>query len=108
MFAFETVFISEQIAENKCGALSEKSMTKLNVFSYMMKHLEIGKDMKIKHMKCPLSLKKKYGGTFFLNKLCMEEQTFLGKFMRGYFTSGLMIRSCKRRGKVSQMHFPVI
>ena len=37
MFAFETVFISEQIAENRFGALleiSDKSTTKLNAFSY--------------------------------------------------------------------------
>ena len=38
-FVFETVFISEQIAENKLGALleiSDKFMTKFNVFSYMI------------------------------------------------------------------------
>ena len=36
---FETVFISEQIAENRFGALleiSDKSTTKLNAFSYMI------------------------------------------------------------------------
>ena len=30
-------------------------------------------------------------------KLCMGEQTLLGKFMGGCFTLGLMIRSCKGR-----------
>ena len=36
-FLFETAFISEQIAENRFGALleiSEKFITKVNVFSY--------------------------------------------------------------------------
>ena len=28
----------------------------------------------------------------------MGKETFLGKFMRGYFTWGLMIRSCKGKG----------
>ena len=38
-FVFETVFISEQIAENRFGALleiSDKFITKFNVFSYMI------------------------------------------------------------------------
>ena len=38
-FVFETVFISENIAENSFGALleiSDKFITKLNVFSYMI------------------------------------------------------------------------
>ena len=38
-FAFETAIISEQIAENRFGALSEtndKFITKFNVFSYMI------------------------------------------------------------------------
>ena len=38
-FAFETVFVSEQIAETRFRALVEicdKFMTKLNVFSYMI------------------------------------------------------------------------
>ena len=37
-FVFETVFISEQIAENRFGALleiSDKFITKFNMFSYM-------------------------------------------------------------------------
>ena len=29
------------------------------------------------------SLPTKYGGTFFVKKLCMRKQTFLGKFMGG-------------------------
>ena len=39
MFVFETTFISEQIAENRFGALleiSDKFITKFNVFSYMI------------------------------------------------------------------------
>ena len=36
--------------------------------------LEIGKDLKIKHSVC--SPPTKYGGTFFIVKLCMGEQTF--------------------------------
>ena len=38
-FVFETVFISEQFAENRFGALleiSDRFITKLNVFSYMI------------------------------------------------------------------------
>ena len=38
-FVFETVFISEQIAENRFASLlkiSDKFITKLNVFSYMI------------------------------------------------------------------------
>ena len=41
-----------------------------------MKLLEMGKDMEIKH-----SRSTKYGGTLFVKKLCMVEQTVLGKFM---------------------------
>ena len=39
MFVFETIFISEQIAEHTFGALleiSDKFITKLNVFSCMI------------------------------------------------------------------------
>ena len=51
-------------------------------------------------------------GDFFLKKLCMAQQTFLGKFMGGgemfYMgTKVLMIRSYRGK-RVSQMHFPVI
>ena len=38
-FIFETVFISEQIADNRFGAMleiSDKFITKFNVFSYMI------------------------------------------------------------------------
>ena len=38
-FVFETVFISEQTVENRFGALleiSDKFITKFNVFSYMI------------------------------------------------------------------------
>ena len=39
MFVFETAFISEQIVENRFGALleiSDKFITKFNVFGYMI------------------------------------------------------------------------
>ena len=39
MFVFETVFISEQIAQYRSGALleiSDKFITKLNFFNYMI------------------------------------------------------------------------
>ena len=55
--------------------------------------LEMGIDLKIKHsISSPLT---KYGETFFIKRLCTGKQTFLGKFFRGCFTWGLMIRSCK-------------
>ena len=50
---------------------------------------------KIKH--CVSSPPTKYGGTFFIKKFCIGEQTFLGNFFffgGGCFTWGLMI-SCK-------------
>ena len=37
----------------------------------------------------------KYWGTFFVKRLCIGEQTFLGKFFVVCFTWGLMIWSCK-------------
>ena len=49
----------------------------------------MGKDMKIKHSVS--SPPRKYGGTFFVKKLCMGEQSFSGKFIWGYFTWGQMI-----------------
>ena len=113
-FVFETVFISEQIAENRFEALLEiidKFITKFSVFSYMIlqfkfkrvwkiskrycerKILGMGKGTRIKHsVSSPLA---KYGESFFIKMLCMGEQTFLGKFMGGCFTWGLMIGSSK-------------
>ena len=44
-----------------------------------MKLLEMRKDMEIKHSLS--SRPTKYEGTFFVKKLCMVEQTVLGKFM---------------------------
>ena len=44
MFVFETVFISEQIAENRFRALlqiSDKLITKLNIFSCMVLQLRL-------------------------------------------------------------------
>ena len=41
----------------------------------------MGKGLKIKHT-YPLP-PAKYGGTFFIKKLCMGKQTFLAKFMGG-------------------------
>ena len=45
--------------------------------------LEMGKDLKIKHSVS--SHPTKYGGTFFIKKLCIGEQTFLGKFFWDVF-----------------------
>ena len=44
MSIFETVFISEQVAENRFEALleiSDKFITKLNAFSYMILHFRV-------------------------------------------------------------------
>ena len=49
-----------------------------------MKLLEMGKDMKIKQ--CLLSFLQSMGKLFFVKKLCMGEQTFLGKLLGGSFT----------------------
>ena len=52
MFVFETVFISEQTAENRLGALleiSDKFTTKLNVFSYMILHFRLKTVWKISY-----------------------------------------------------------
>ena len=125
-FVFETVFISEQIAENRFGALleiSDKFIIKFNVFSYMILQfrlktvlkilkpyymtfktvarqfclggdslyhkirdelLEMGKDLKIKHSVFsipppPPFPPTEYGRFFFIKKLCIRGQTFLGK-----------------------------
>ena len=63
--------------------------------------LEIGKDMKVMHSVS--SLPTKYGRTFFVKKLCMRKQTFLGKFMGGMFymetTDQIM-----QRGKIFPSH----
>ena len=109
-FVFETAFISEQIAENRFVALfviSDKFITKFNVFSCMSfawkvivcstkvrdELLEMGKNLEMKHsVSYPPT---KYGETFFIKKLYMEKQTFLGKFFGVCFTWGLMIRLCK-------------
>ena len=53
----------------------------------------MGKDLKIKHSVS--SPPPTYRGTFLIKELCMGKQTFLGKFLGGCFTWGLMIRSCK-------------
>ena len=45
-FVFETVFISEQIVENRFGAfleISDKFIAKFNVFSYMVLLKTVGK-----------------------------------------------------------------
>ena len=137
-FVFQTVFISEKIAENRFRNLleiSDKLITKLNVFSYMILQFKLKTVWKIsqpccitlktqrlvsfsckaivcstkvrdetfrnqKHMKVNHSVSSpptpsKVWGTFFLKKLCMGGQAFLGKFMGGCLTWGLMIKSCK-------------
>ena len=55
MFVFERAFISEQIAENSFGALleiSDKLITKLNVFSYMILQLRLKTVSKISKLYC--------------------------------------------------------
>ena len=50
MCVFETVFVSEQIAENKFGALleiSDKFITKLNAFSYKILQFRFRKFHKV-------------------------------------------------------------
>ena len=54
-FVFETVFISEQIAENRFEALleiSDKFITKFNVFSYMILQFRLKKVWKISKPYC--------------------------------------------------------
>ena len=54
-FAFKTAFISEQIAENRFGALSEisdKFITKFNVFSYMILQFRLKTVWKISKPYC--------------------------------------------------------
>ena len=134
-FVFETSFISEQIEENRIGALleiSDKFITKFTVFSYLILQfrlktvwkiskpycmtlktvarqfclkghslyhkvrdelLEVGKDLKIKHSLS--SPPANYGGTFFIKKLCIGEQTFLGKLFGECFAWGLMINHAR-------------
>ena len=58
----------------------------------------MGKDMKIKYSVSSPLPSTKYGGSFFAKKLCMAEQTFLGKFIEGCFTWGPIIRSYKEGG----------
>ena len=58
-FVFETAFISEQIAENRFGALlefSDKFITKFNVFSYMILQFRLKTVWKISKPYC-MSLK---------------------------------------------------
>ena len=57
-FVFETVFISEQIAENKVGALlqiSDKFITKFNVCSYMVLQFRLKTVWKISEPYCTTS-----------------------------------------------------
>ena len=54
-FAFETAFFSEQIAENRFGALpeiSDKFVTKFNVFSYMILQFRLKTVWKISKPYC--------------------------------------------------------
>ena len=79
-----------------------------------MKFLEMGKDMKIMQQ-CLLS-PYKVQGNFFAKKLCMGGQNYLGKFMGGCFTWGLIIRSRKGvsqwlkgfKGRVKLVFFSLI
>ena len=54
-FVFETTFISEQIAENRFGALleiSDKFITKFNIFSYMILQFRLKTIWKISEPYC--------------------------------------------------------
>ena len=54
-FVFETTFMSEQIAENRFGDLSEisdKFITKFNVFSHMILQLRLKTVWKISKSYC--------------------------------------------------------
>ena len=54
-FVFETVFISEQTVENRFGALleiSDKFITKFNVFSYMILQFRLKTVWKISKPYC--------------------------------------------------------
>ena len=54
-FVFETVFISEQIRENRFGALleiSDKFITKFNVSSYMVLQIRLKTVWKISNSYC--------------------------------------------------------
>ena len=54
-FVSETVFISEQIRENRFGALleiSDKFITKFNVSSYMVLHIRLKTVWKISNSYC--------------------------------------------------------
>ena len=65
-FVFETVFISEQIAENRFGALleiSDKFITEFNVFSYMVLQFRLKIVWKISE---PYSLNLKKSGLVVL------------------------------------------
>ena len=55
MFLFETVFISEQIVENRFEALleiSDKFITEFNVFSYMILQFRVKTVWKISKPYC--------------------------------------------------------
>ena len=47
-------------------------------------------------------------GDLFLEKLCMGEQTFLGKLKGRMFNMGTNYQIMQGGGKVSQRHFPII
>ena len=54
-FILETAFISKKIAENRFGALleiSDKFITKFNVFSYMILHFRLNTVWKIPEPYC--------------------------------------------------------
>ena len=69
MFVFEIVFISEQTIENKFGALleiSDKFITKLNVFSYMILQFRFRKFQQVGKISKPYctTLKTQWLGSF--------------------------------------------
>ena len=124
-FVFETVFISEQIAENRFGALleiSDKFITKFNVFSYVILEFVFKTVRKISKPYC-MTLKtvarqfclkghslyhksqdeafrngKRYGYKaqspllFFRKKALHRGKNFFGKIYRGMFHLGTNIK----------------
>ena len=122
-FVFETVFISEQIVENMFEALleiSDKFITKFNVFSYMVLLKTVWKiskpycDFTVARQFClkgnilyhksqecivspppPPSLPYKVYENSFCKNALHGGTNVLGQIYGGCFTWGLIIRSCK-------------
>ena len=85
-FVFETAFISEQIAENRSGALleiSDKFITKFNIFSYMILQFRLKTVWKISKPQC-MTLK------IVARQFCLEGHSLYHK------SQGSTFRNAKR------------